>query len=527
MPSVTAPIWLLGLAVIPLVWWLHRLGDPDAAAPVSAVFLFDVHEDDTSARRRLRRADPVWILRAALLGSLVLALAGLTWPRNPERHITVWLDDSLSMHAREAGQPRTAMAAQELAAALEAVGPATVRVRALSDHRRQFDATSLAGGQLVEAIVRRAAPAESGSPRIPFILPPEREQWVVSDGADTRVNDWTGDASQLRSMVVGSETENAAVTAIMARRSLQDAALNFGSVRAHNLGADETTRTLTVRADSRVIFSEEVAIGAGSPMYRDFRVPAGTARLVAKLSPADALILDDELEVALDGLRPAVVDFDNRCGPNFRRAIDAHPGLRFRSGAERETALTVQCASSPGPSVPPSISVHTAGDYRGLTGDAWWRGSVPGLGGMLLEPSWLRVDPGSAPPQSDLTLLASPDDGLALIDGQPGIVDVFLDLEWAPFTERSEYPLLVNALVELALGRPVLDPLIRAGRNPAESRIARRPAAGASAPAVSATGGGMDLTGYLLALAVVLLLADLFVCLPVRTRGGQASRDIA
>ena len=47
MLSVAAPFWLAGLAVIPLVWWLHRLGDPNAAAPVSAVFLFSTQADET------------------------------------------------------------------------------------------------------------------------------------------------------------------------------------------------------------------------------------------------------------------------------------------------------------------------------------------------------------------------------------------------------------------------------------------------------------------------------------------------
>jgi hypothetical protein len=525
--SITTPIWLLGLAVIPLVWWLHRLGDPDAAAPVSAAFLFRAHADETNASRTLPRAHPVWILRAALLSLLVLALAGLNWPRSPERHITVWLDDSVSMQAQEAGLPRTAIAAQTLGAALEAAGPATVQVRALSDHRRQFDATALAGEQLIEAVFRRADSDEPRSPRIPLILPREREHWVVSDGADQRINAWTNDTAMLRSIAVGSKTENAAVTAIMARRALQDAALLFGAVRVHNLGAAETTRTLSVRADGRVIFNEDMAIGPGDSIYRDFRAPADTGSLVAELAPADALTLDDTLEIALDALRPLTVDFDSRCGSHFRRAIDAHPGLQFRAGTERPTALTVRCAPSPGPSAAPSISVHTAIDYRPLTEEVQWRRSVPGLSGMSLHPSWLRIAPASAPPQSHLTLLGSPAAGLSLIDAQSGSVDVFLDLEWAPLVERPVYPLLVNALAELALARPVLDPVIRVARDPAESRIAPQPAAGGSPPSATVTQARTDLTGYLLLLATALLVADLLISLPVGARAGKASRGIA
>ena len=109
MLSVAAPIWLVGLAVIPLIWWLHRLGDPDAAAPVSAAFLFHTQADEAKTSHPLPRANPLWILRAALLSLLVLALARLTWTLDSERHITVWFDDSLSMHAYEDERPRTAI----------------------------------------------------------------------------------------------------------------------------------------------------------------------------------------------------------------------------------------------------------------------------------------------------------------------------------------------------------------------------------------------------------------------------------
>ena len=87
MLSVSAPIWLAGLAVIPLIWWLHRLGDPDAAAPVSAAFLFHTQADEAKTSHALPRANPLWILRATLFSLLVLALARLHWSQDPERRV--------------------------------------------------------------------------------------------------------------------------------------------------------------------------------------------------------------------------------------------------------------------------------------------------------------------------------------------------------------------------------------------------------------------------------------------------------
>ncbi len=527
MLSLAAPIWLAGLAVIPLIWWLHRLGDPDVAAPVSAAFLFHTHADETKTSHALPRANPLWILRATLLSLLVLALARLTLTLDPERHITIWFDDSISMHAHEDEGPRTVIAAQKLGAALDDAEPAKVQIRLLSDHRKQFDASALAGEPRAAAIVRWVDSHRPGRPQIPFTLPAETENWLVSDSADRQVNAWMDDAAFSRAIAVGSETENAAITAIMARRSLQQTKLHHGSVRVHNLGAADSKRSLTVRADGRVILNEDIEITPGGAVYRSFNVPADTALVAARLLPGDALALDDTLEIALNGLRPVVVDFDSRCGSRLGGALNANPGLELRAGTERETALTVRCAPSPGPSRAPSISLHTTIDYRTVTGPVQWHRPVPGLNGISLDPAGLLINSDSARPPSDLTLLSSPDMGLSLIDAQAGVIDVFLDFESAPIVERLEYPLLVNALVELALARPVLDPVVHATRNLAESRIARQPEAGIIASPAPVMHTRTDMTPYLLFLATLLLLADVLISLPAGTLRGRASRGAA
>jgi len=527
MLSVSAPIWLAGLAVIPLIWWLHRLGDTDAAAPVSAAFLFHSQADEVKTSHALPRANPLWILRATLLSLLVLALARLTWTLDSERHITVWFDDSLSMHAHEDQRPRTAIAARKLSAALDEADPAKVQILLLSDHRLQFDASAVAGEPRAAAIARWTESHKPGSPQIPFTLPRETENWLVSDGADRRVNTWMDDAVFSRTIAVGSETENAAITAIMARRSLQQTALQHGSVRVRNLGAADSKRSLTVRADGQVILNEDLEISPGGVIYSSFLVPADTALVAARLLPGDALALDDTLEIALDGLQPVVVDFDSRCGSRFGGALNANPGLELRAGTEREAALTVRCAPSPEPSAIPSISVHPAIDYQTVTGPVHWHHPAPGLSDASLDPSWLQINPDSARPPSDLTLLSSPDMGLSLIDAQAGAIDVFLDFEFAPLTERLEYPLLVNALVELALARPVLDPVVRATRNLAESRIARQPEPGIIASPAAVAHSKTDMTPYLLILATLLLLADVLISLPGGTLRGRASRGAA
>lgn len=508
MLSFASPIWLAGLAVIPLIWWLHRLGDPDSATFVSAAFLFYNPADETNPSRALPPANPLWILRATLFGLLVLALAGMGWLQNQERIITVWFDNSLSMHTIEDGRTRIAVAAQSLADALDEADPANVEIRLLGDHLEKLDVSALAGELRLDAISRWTGLHVPARPQIPFHLPREAENWLVSDGADQVVNTWTKEAEFSHRITVGGLTENTAITTIMARRALLPATQHHGSVRVKNMGLEDSNRTLTVYADDQVIFSDELVITSGHEAFLSFRIPTHSKLLRAVLLPVDTLSFDDTLETDLSMLRPATVDFDERCGSHLGAALRAHPGLELHAGADKTTELSVQCGVAPGASASASIFVHIGNDRQAVKGPVHWHRPVPGLSGLFLDHSWLLINPEPARPPSDHTLLSSPDMEFALIDTQAGVVDVFMDLESAPIVERLEYPLLVNMLVELALARPVLDPVVRVRRSFDESRIARQSIADVSVSQPATNQTRTDLTPYLITLAILLLLLD-------------------
>lgn len=513
MLSFASPIWLAGLAVIPLIWWLHRQGDPNSASLVSASFLFYNQVDETKLSRALPPANPIWILRATLFGLLVLALAGMGWLQNQERVITIWFDNSLSMHAIEDGRTRIAIAAQRLADALDEADPAKVEILLLGEHLEKLDASALAGELRLDAINRWLGLHMPERPQIPFHLSRGAENWLVSDGANQVVNAWMKKAGFSHTITVGGLTENTAITTIMARRALQPATQHHGSVRVKNLGAVDSARTLTVYADDQVIFTDELEIKSGDKTFLNFRIPTHSKLLRAVLLPADTLSLDDTLETDLSMLRPAAVDFDERCGSHLGAALRAHPGLALHAGADKTIELSVQCGVAPGISASASIFVHIGNNYQAVKGPVHWHQPVPGLSGMFLDHSWVLINPESARPPSDHTLLSSPDMEFALIDTQAGVVDVFMDLESVPIVERLEYPLLVNMLVELALARPVLDPIVRAKRNSDESRITRQPIADISDSQLATKQTRTDLTPYLITLAMLLLLLDTLILL--------------
>jgi len=510
MVDFLVPAWLIGLIVIPVVWWVHRQGEPEAAVDVSAAFLFAAPAGEPETGHALPPANPLWMLRAALLGLLLLALAEPLWTQT-QRHITVWFDDSLSMRAEEANGIRYAVAARRLDAALAEAGVTEAQICSLSGLREPLAVAMPAGPERVAIIERWAASGATGSLRMPVALPQNRENWLVSDGADSRLGPWLDDMPLANIIAVGTETENVAITKLMGRRSLQqDDGLEI-SVLVHNLGLQEADRSLGLEVGGDLLRSQELRIAAGDVVHLDFQVPARSDGVVASLSPGDALAQDDTLEISLNGLQPVVVGVDSQCGSHLGAALRAHPGLDVRTVSERNQELSVHCGRSPAPSSGSSIFVAVGGDSVPVTGRLRWHRPISGLSDLPLDRMPLRVNTESARAPSEFTLLSALEPRLSLLDLQAGSLSVFMDVQSGSIAESSQYPLLVNALVELALGRAVLDPVSRTERQLGESSIARQALPEpAVAPSV-ATAAGTDLAPYLVALAILLLVADILL----------------
>jgi len=526
MVDFLVPAWLTGLILIPIVWWVHRLGEAEKAVNVSASFLFGAPADESESGHSLPPANPLWLLRATLLGLLVLALAQPLWTR-PARHVVVWFDDSLSMRAEEANGIRHAVAARSLDAALAEAGVAEAQLSSLSGLREPLAVAMPAGPERVAAIERWAASGATGSLRMPVALPRNKENWLVSDGADRRLGPWPDEVPLANIIAVGTETENVAITKLMGRRSLQQDDVLEISVLVHNLGVQAADRSLGLEVGGDLLSRQELRIAAGDVVHLDFQVPAGSDSVVASLSPGDALAQDDTLEISLNVLRPVVVGLDSRCGSHLGAALRAHPGLDVRTATERDQELAVHCGRSPAPTSVPSIFVAVGGDSVPVTGRLRWHRNIPGLSDLPLNRMPLRVNTESARAPSEFTLLSALEPRLSLLDLRAGSLNVFMDVQSGSMAENSLYPLLVNTLVELALGRAVLDPVVRSERSPGDSSIARRTLPEPAAATTVGTTAGTDLAPWLVALALLLLAADILLSLGFGSASGLETRGRA
>src|SRR6202789_2602575 len=141
--SVAAPLWLLGLAVGPLLWWLHRARGHGRSVAVASILLFRDVPAPRSGGPRAPVTDPAWWRRVASVVLLTLALAGLTL-HGPAREVIVWIDDGPSMATREAGGTRPAAGFAALRRALPHDPTTHIELRSLAEPGLRYEANQLA-----------------------------------------------------------------------------------------------------------------------------------------------------------------------------------------------------------------------------------------------------------------------------------------------------------------------------------------------------------------------------------------------
>jgi hypothetical protein len=471
MPDWSLPPLLLLLLALPLLRWLHRERRAERELRVSALFLWPQGQPVEGERRRSRRVDPRWWLRALIAALLVLAAAGPQLQRPERRRIDVYLDDSPSMAVREAGHTRLELALERLAPALEGATPADLRVLSLGRRRGPLALDPERPASWAPAIAGwvRLGPTVAGLPG-PAQLAPGREAWLVTDGADPRLLAWLRRTPAARVIRVGELRENAAVIRLSVRPLPTAPGELAGLVRVANGGAEGTSRHLRVARGELVLVSEPLQLAPGESVQRSFRFPERPAgALRATLVPGDALPGDDELLLLAPAPERLSVRVDPACGPFLRGAVRAHPALT--PGPAGEAELAVWCSANPPPG---SLLWFRPGPAADREGQPWPAPAVREEGGALRVV--LAADPRS-----------------------PGQ------------TPGPEYALAVAELLDLAAGRSLLEQQVSAVLPGEEEAV---PIAPLELPALRPQLEGLraearaDLSGPLVALAGLLLLLD-------------------
>lgn len=522
MVGLAAPWWLLALAALPLLRWLHRFNAPLYRVPVSAVFLWQPRAVPDSAGRRRSPPDPAWRRRAFIAVVLVIVLSQPWW-RVSQQPLTVWIDNSPSMHSVENGQSR-------LATALNThFGPRTnVETFAETDSRtttvrsliKQFGTVTLRSlgdpadtrlasepGALDAARWLAAEPRAPATPPIGLMAPTDRH-WLVTDGAHADVVRWAESAPLAGIISVGRATENVAITRLASRRSADSDGRFDLLIETVNRGLQPATRDLQLTSGSAILESRTLTLAAGETRRIEVQHSLGAAPLTAALSAGDALALDDVLVLEAAEFSRLPVLVDSRCPRALRLAVAAHPALA-EVAANASAALQFECSG--GSAGAPALLRMQSGSTMPIDSQPQWLPAAGKLQGIRLSRTWLAAaawDPSQL--QDAEPLLVAGDQPLIVRRfGTPLQIETVLDLGQPGFARQPEYAALIAGLADLALQRPLLDAVSIASRSPADATIApTRPAIRAFSPA-RWKASQQSLSGPLLALAAVLLLLDL------------------
>ncbi len=327
--SLLAPFFLLGLVGIGLPLWLHRLQTQDPKRqPISSAMLLDPSERRLHLQKRLRFL-VLLALRIALLALLALAfaqplmkLAGRSLPGQSARLHLIMVDTSMSMSAEgrmTAARAEAARIVEGLSggdrATLIAAG-STMTVAAVdggaptadkSALQRALDTLQASEGRLDDALAMGSIDALAGTSELPVVV------HLVSDfqstGVASRFSDLLPRSERGRRIEVQlhpvalSAAPNWSVTGIRQSGDNIDV-----TVRGNGTPQRALSMQLIVNDTKRGEQTQTIP-GNGEALYRFSGVSlnVGDNRVIAQLSKADALAVDDRYQVVLQGGGPRVV----------------------------------------------------------------------------------------------------------------------------------------------------------------------------------------------------------------------------
>lgn len=501
MLELSAPLWLLGLPVVALVWWLHRFRRAGEQRQVPALFLWPHAVESPAPGPRRAAPDPAWRLRALLAAALLLALAGPGWVEPRRGALELWVDDSLSMQVLEQGQSRLQRGLSMALQAAAAERFQTLTLRSLGDpaaSRELAPDGSPPGPALLRWIdTPRGRPA----PPAPVLMRVSATHWVLTDGADATIASWLETAPVSRLLQVGRASENVALGRLAVRPSPSAAGDAEVLVEIANRGTQGATRVLQLRADGQILVESTVQLAPHASTVRRYALRAGPSTLEARLAPADAMPADDELRL---DFAPLAVWVANSCDRHLVLALRAHPRLTI-SANPADARLQVHCGPTAAGGAVPALVIDPGLRHQPL--GAPLRRLDDSQGWPALDHTRLR---GEVRALTGRALLASGERTLVALDDSGDVrrVEVAFDLADAALVTQPEFPQLVDALVGTALGQRLLDSAVSTRIELAESDIAPQPLPAAHDAGAVAALTRWPLEAPLLGLAIALMLAD-------------------
>ena len=520
MIELRHPLWLALLGLVPALWWLHRLRDRGFDFPVAALFLWQPSKVAISQGMRIDTADPAWRRRALLAAVAALALAGPLL-HSGQAPLTVWVDDSPSMFATESGTTRIELAAAEVVRRAQADAVSGFTLRSLGDPAVAIHVDS--ARELADKLTSWPVARQNLRPPPPVLMDKSQRHWLVSDGADRDLADWSANAPLAAIIEVGSKRNNAVIDAIAARANPDNARMMDLQFHIRYSGSIPGSRTLVI-SGTKNPGEQIVELAPGLPHVVTASAAMGQT-ITARLEPPDAMALDDSLVLTGDASAAIAVRIGADCPAALTDALDAIPGLEPSAAPARRAGLIVACASMS--DLPPTDSpaVYFVAPETGvqrLPAPQWsaHAGPLRSIPVDNVSGAEIALGPGVA-----VTPLLSADGRTVIAlhqsPGQSPAIYVGLAIDNTAWTPQTSFALLVARLAELVTERQLLDPVIEIRQEVTDEAISPRYRMRPNVVAIPAAESDREIAPWLICAALLLVLWDL-VALIAGARGTAA-----
>ncbi|MDP8924654.1 MAG: BatA domain-containing protein [Chloroflexota bacterium] len=316
--SFLAPLMLAFGVLIPILVLLYLLKVRRQEFVVGSTYLWQDLLRDIAAHEPWQRFhwSILLILQLLVVGLIVFALGRPFYVAQAQEtvHAVLVLDGSASMQATDVEPSRFEAAKQAAKNTVRDLGdgsPATV-ILALDQPRvlapsttdrglldRAIDAAEPSYGPadmaqtLSLATALGSGPGGTAGGRV--------RVYLYSDGAFGELTDFRPEGADIRLVPIGTDGENAGITALSARPDPQNTTRFQVFARVRNYGATPVRTTLAINVDGVLVESRDVALDAdGSQEFVFTDLPLGGRGVEARLAALDRFELDNVAYTTLD-----------------------------------------------------------------------------------------------------------------------------------------------------------------------------------------------------------------------------------
>lgn len=467
------PLAGLTLLAVPAILLLYFLKVRRPEVRVSTLMFWRPYMADRQANAPWQRLRPSLLLLLQLLAAALLALGlmrpGLVGAAGVASTTVVMIDGSPSMQATDVSPSRFGAAVERALSLAGQLAPGQqMAVIELSDHARLLTGPTADAATLRAALDRARPGGTAGNLAEGISLAnsilsgrPGGSIVMIGDGHSQAPTSPPRVIAPLTYESVGTTSENTAIETI----SRSSAGSIF--IRIANYGRTSRNLNVEMRADGRLVDVLPVRLDGNTTTDLSWaRLPAGTQVLEARLTPGDALPLDDAAWLVI-ATPPAhnvlLVTSENGY---LQRALKLRPGLDLTtvkpadykpgrydlyvfdgfvpSGKLPEPALLINPPAGLGP-VPVGGQVDPGAVLPGDVRD-------PLLQNVDLQDVHVQGAASAKPPDGWRTVVSAASDPLLLVkDEEPRDALFTFDLHHSDLPLRAAFPIMVQNLLDFLL----------------------------------------------------------------------------